>query len=126
MSLSVLKNAHVALATISISGFVLRGYWMLARSDALARRWVKIAPHVIDTGLLATGVWMAWRLGVSPLTHPWFAAKLAALVVYIVAGMVALRPGRSRRVRVGALCVAICAAAYIVAVALERTPLLVH
>ena len=125
-SLALLKYLHVGLAAVSVGGFLLRGLWMLAGSDALARRWVRVAPHVIDTALLATGVWMAWRLDVSPLTHPWFAAKMVALLVYIGAGVMALRAGRGRRVRVTALVVAVAAAAYIVGVAIYRTPFIVQ
>ena len=126
LSPALLKSVHVGLAAVSLGGFLLRGLWMLAGSDALYRRWVKVAPHVIDTALLATGVWMAWQLGISPLTHAWFGAKLGALILYIGAGVVALRPQRGRRTRVVAFLVAIGAAGYIVAVALSRTPLIIR
>jgi uncharacterized membrane protein SirB2 len=50
-------------------------------------------------------------------------AKVIGLLVYIVLGTIALRRGRTRRVRATAFVGAILAAAYIVSVALTRNPL---
>ena len=95
---------------------------MVLDSRLLSRRWVRIAPHVIDAGLLASGVAMAFVLRISPLEHAWLGAKLLALVAYVALGVVALRPGRPRSVRVPALAGALAMAAYILATALAHDP----
>ncbi len=117
-----LKTAHVALAAISIAGFAARGLLMIAGSPLLAARFTRVAPHVVDSALLATGVALAFVLGVSPHDAPWLAAKLIALLGYIVLGSVALRRGRSRRSRILALVGALALAAYIVVTALRHSP----
>jgi uncharacterized membrane protein SirB2 len=114
------KALHVACAALSIAGFTLRGAWMLADSPRLRQRVVRVAPHVVDTALLASALWLAWFLGEVPFVHGWITAKLLALVAYIALGMVALRHGRSKAVRRVAFAGALAAAAYIVAVALTR------
>ena len=117
-----LKLAHVASALLSISGFTLRGYWMLTGSALLQRRLVKVLPHVIDTVLLgsAVGMLLLWQAG--PLQLPWLIAKIVGLIVYIGLGMVALRFGRTRRVRATAFVLALLTAAYILSVAYSKSP----
>ena len=58
-----------------------------------------------------------------PGTHGWLSAKVAGLIAYIGLGMVALRRGRTRRVRLVAWITAQLVFAYIVAVALAHDPL---
>ena len=117
-----LKTAHVALAALSIAGFAARGVLMVTGSPLLAARFTRVAPHVVDSALLATGVALAFALGVSPLDAPWLAAKLIALLGYIVLGSIALRRGRTRRTRMLALAGALSLAAYIVVTALRHSP----
>jgi uncharacterized membrane protein SirB2 len=117
-----LKLTHMTCAFLSVAGFTLRGYWMLTGSGQLRRRLVKRLPHVIDTLLLGTaiGMLLIWR--VSPLQVDWLYAKVIALLVYIGLGMVALRFGRSRKIRVRAWFLALLTVAYIVSVAYSKNP----
>lgn len=122
MTYLLLRDLHVLLAGTSIAGFALRGALMLRGSPVLGTRWVRTAPHVLDTALLLSGVTLAVGLGVSPLEQPWLAAKLAAIAAYVVLGSVALRRGRTPRVRALALVLALLAAGYVVVTALGRDP----
>jgi uncharacterized membrane protein SirB2 len=114
------KYAHVAAVALSFTLFGLRGFWMMIDSPHLGRRWVRVVPHVNDTLLLAAGVWLAFLLGVAPGASPWLTAKLVALVAYVGLGMLALRPGRAKPVRVAAWLAALAVFGYIVAVAVSR------
>ena len=118
---ATLKLLHQLAALISISGFLLRGGLMLADSTLLRRRWMRTWPHFIDTLLLLSGLWMAFNLQLHPGNSHWLAAKLTALVVYIVLGFFALRLGNTRRIRVMAFTGAIVCFGYIVLVAMTRT-----
>lgn len=111
---------HIGCAVLSIAGFALRGALMLRQSPVLQARFVRVAPHVVDTALLASAVWLAWFLGQVPFVHAWITAKLLALLLYIVLGMFALRRGRTKGRRTAAFVAALACAAYIVAVALTR------
>lgn len=114
------KYLHVACVILSLSGFAARGALMLAGSRLLDARWVRVAPHVVDTVLLASAAWLAWFLQQYPFVHGWLTAKIVGLFAYIGLGMVALRRGRTRRVRATFLALALMAAAYVVWVALTR------
>jgi uncharacterized membrane protein SirB2 len=116
------KSLHVGSAMLSICGFAARGVLMLRGSPLLQSRVVRVAPHVVDTVLLASAIWLAWAIGQAPFVHGWLTAKVLALVAYVVLGSLALRPGRPRGVRVAAFAAALATAAYIVAVALTRDP----
>jgi uncharacterized membrane protein SirB2 len=115
-----IRTLHIACAAISITGFAARGALMFADSPLLRHRFVRIAPHVVDTLLLASAVWLAWFLGQVPFVHGWITAKIFALLAYIVLGMFALRRGRTRRARAAAFAAALASAGYIVWVALAR------
>lgn len=117
---AALKWLHVGCAVLSLAGFAARGLLMLRGSPLLATRFARIAPHVVDTVLLASALALSWQLGQYPFMHGWLTAKVIALAGYIAFGSIALRRGRTLRVRAAALVLALGCAAYIVAVALAR------
>ena len=118
----VAKNLHVGSVILSLGGFAARGVLMMTGSPLLNTRLVRIAPHVVDTALLASALWLAWLLRQYPFVHGWLTAKVIGLVVYIVLGAIALRRGRTRGIRIAAFVGAAAAAVYIVSVALTRDP----
>lgn len=95
---------------------------MLAGSPMLATRFVRVAPHVVDTALLGSAAWLAWFLGQYPFVHGWLTAKVLGLVAYIAFGTVALRRGRTKAIRAAAFAAATVSAGYVVSVALTRDP----
>ena len=116
-----LKVVHVGSVVLSGAGFIARGALMLRGSPLLRARFVRVAPHVVDTVLLASAVWLAWLMRVSPLDG-WIAAKILGLLAYIVLGTIALKRGRTPRVRAAAFAAALAVFAYIVTVALTHDP----
>ncbi|SDN50613.1 Uncharacterized membrane protein SirB2 [Janthinobacterium sp. OK676] len=115
-----LKHFHMGCAAASGCLFLLRGAWMLRASPALQQRWVKVLPHLVDTALLASAITLAVWSGQSPGSQPWLAAKLCALVAYIVLGTIALKRGKTPAVRGTAFALAVLVFAYIVAVAVTK------
>lgn len=122
--MGILKTVHVSCAVISITGFVIRGLWVIRQSVLPHQRWVKVIPHVIDSVLLITAILLAMRISQYPLVHGWLTAKVIALLVYIGLGMVALRYGRTMREKKIAYGLAIVVFGYIVLVAVTRTPII--
>jgi uncharacterized membrane protein SirB2 len=117
-----LKLIHVSCAFASIAGFSLRGHWMISDNPLLQHRVTKVLPHAIDTLLLGSAIALLLVLHLSPLVHPWLGAKIIALLLYIGLGMVALRFGRTRKIKVSALLLALLMAGYIVSVAYSKSP----
>ena len=117
------KQIHITCALLSVSGFALRGYWLMRRDPRLTHRLTRVLPHFIDTLLLGSAVIMLLILGVSPFALDWLSAKLVALITYIALGMVALRFGRSRELRIGAFWLALATGLYIISVAYTKSPM---
>ncbi|HUJ86854.1 MAG TPA: SirB2 family protein [Burkholderiales bacterium] len=115
-----IKATHVASVGLSIAGFVARGGLMLRRSPLLEARFVRVAPHVVDSVLLASALWLCWLLREYPLADGWLTAKLIGLAAYVALGTIALKRGRTPRVRAAAFAAALVAFAYIVWVAVTR------
>ena len=123
MDYSALKAVHVGAVGLSLALFALRGVWMTIGSPLLQRRWVRIVPHMVDTVLLVSAIWLAVQLRQVPLRDDWLTAKVIGLVLYIVLGSVALKRGRTKVTRVGAFAAALVVFAYIIAVARTRSAL---
>jgi uncharacterized membrane protein SirB2 len=66
---------------------------------------------------------MAWLSGQYPFAQNWLTAKLIGLVAYVLCGTMALKRGKTPRQRLVFLVLALTAFAYIVSVALTRSPL---
>jgi uncharacterized membrane protein SirB2 len=122
--MSSLKIIHVSSVVASFTLFFLRGIWLLRGSPVMRQRWVKIAPHSIDTVLLVSAIALAWQLGVTPFNSPWLTAKIVALLVYIGLGMLAFRFARTTAQRLTAWLGAQLVFGYIVAAAITHDPLL--
>lgn len=120
MSYLTVKHLHMTSAALSGMLFLLRGFWMMRESPMLRRRWVKVLPHVVDTVLLGSAVTLAVWSSQYPFAQGWLTAKVLALAVYIALGSVALKRGRTRRVRIAAFAAAAAVFLYIVRVALTR------
>jgi uncharacterized membrane protein SirB2 len=116
----VLKTIHLTLAYLTVLGFVVRGVWSMTDSALRSQKWVKIAPHVIDTLLLVLGVAMAIDLAISPV-EGWLAAKLVGLLAYIGFGVLTMRAA-TRRMKIVGFVGALTSIGYIFAVAFARNP----
>lgn len=119
--MDTLKTIHITFVALSFAGFLIRGIWMLNDSALLRQRWVKITPQIVDTVLLVSAVVLAVRLRFSPMEHAWLMAKIIALLAYIGAGLVALRFGRTKRIRLFAWLLGLVMFSYMVAVALSKS-----
>lgn len=116
------KHLHMTFALLTLISFFVRGIWMLGQSSMLQKRWVKIAPHIIDTVLLVSALVLAVLMSYSPTAHPWLMAKIIALLLYIGLGLVAFKHSRAR-VRLAAWLAALVVFFYIVSVAFSKNPL---
>ena len=117
-----LKFVHISFAILSIAGFALRGFWMFRQSTNLDRAVVRIAPHVVDSVFLITGIWLLVLLQLNVAEQSWLIAKFVALILYIVLGVIALRRGRTMQIRTAAFAAALATYLYMAGVALNKSP----
>lgn len=120
MSYLAIKHLHMTCAALSGSLFFVRGIWMLRESPLLDKRWINMSSYVIDTVLLGTALTMVFWSAQYPFVLEWLTVKVLAVLAYIVAGAVALKRGKTKRIRTAAFIVAILLFAFIVKIALTR------
>ncbi|MEH6580602.1 MAG: SirB2 family protein [Halioglobus sp.] len=118
----LLKAVHMICAFLSLGGFALRGYWMAVDKPIMSHRVVKTLPHVLDTLLLSSALGMLYIWQLSPFETTWITAKILALLVYIALGMVAMRFGKTKKIRIAAWLAAMVTVIYIVSVAFTKSP----
>ncbi|PKF51845.1 SirB2 family protein [Enterovibrio nigricans] len=99
---AALKHTHLLFIALSVSLFILRFIWRSMGSTMMQKKWVKIVPHIIDTGLLATGVALIAVTGFMPFTPAgvWMTEKLTCVLAYIALGFVALHYSQGTMFRV--------------------------
>jgi len=123
MDYTFVKFVHVCCAALSYAGFFARGVLMIQSAPPQAR-WLRVAPHIVDTVLLASAIALVAMSRQYPFIEPWLTAKVIALLIYIGVGMIALRSGTTKRGCVTAWIMAQLVFIYIVAVAVTRSPIL--
>ena len=119
-----LKHLHLLCAGISIIGFIIRGALRIKGSSILQKKWIRIAPHIVDTFLLLSAIGLMITIQQYPFVNGWLTAKLLGLIVYIFLGVVTMRIAKSQPVRVASYLLAITTFFYIGSVAVTKTPLL--
>lgn len=117
-----IKHIHMGLALISIIGFVLRGGWLLATGNRPAAKFVKIAPHVVDTLLLLSGIVLLALSGWAFLSQPWMLVKLVMVALYIGVGIAAFKASATG-LRWGLFLLAILVFVQTMVIAVSKQPL---
>jgi uncharacterized membrane protein SirB2 len=115
----LIKEFHVALAFVTVAGFVARAALAMANNQLRNTKLVRIAPHVIDTLLLVFGIALAVQLSLSPVSNGWLMAKIAGLIDYIGCGVMTMRATRTPLRLIGFVG-AIASVGYIFAVAYSK------
>lgn len=118
-----LHHAHVTLVAGSGLLFAVRGAAVqLGQGWAMRRPWRRLSVG-IDTLLLAAGVSLWGLLALNPVRNAWLGTKLVLLVLYIVLGSLALKRGRTARVRRASYAAALATYVVMASVAFTHHPL---
>jgi uncharacterized membrane protein SirB2 len=118
-----LKLIHLTTVTITISLFVIRGLGLFMNAKFMSQKWIKIVPHINDTILLISGIWLAIQIEQYPLVHDWLTAKLLALLIYIGLGLAVFRFAHNRRQQIVFWGLAILVFVYMLGVAIRHDPM---
>jgi uncharacterized membrane protein SirB2 len=115
------KDIHILFVSASGVFFAARGLHRVLTGARPHNRVWRIAPHVVDTLLLASGITLMIYTHIYPQYAPWLAVKLILVVVYIGLGAVAFR---SRSVWTSGLAYLAALAVYadIIGIAITHNP----
>ncbi|ECF4920728.1 TPA: SirB family protein [Salmonella enterica subsp. indica] len=128
MTIAMLLTFHLICIALSVSLFVARYWWRYCGHALAAARWTRIAPPVIDTLLLLSGIGLIVKTHTLPFTESgsWLTEKLFGVIIYIVLGFIALdhRQARSQQARFIAFPLALVVLYIIIKLATTKIPLL--
>lgn len=93
----MIKIFHLAFVLLSLASFVGRVTLSEVNPDMLKQKAFKIAPHVIDTLLLLSGIILVFQGAWLSVEHGWITGKIIGLLGYIGLGVVAMRNQGSAR-----------------------------
>jgi uncharacterized membrane protein SirB2 len=118
-----LKHTHLLLVAISLALLTLRFVLSLKGSGLLQHKFLKVAPHVVDTFLLLSAVGLMVTIQQYPFVNPWLTEKLIGVLAYIALGVMAFK-GRTTTLKVFAFVGALGWMVLVVKVAITKTPVL--
>ena len=118
-----IKQFHIFIALLSGSLFAVRGAFALGGARwprALPVKWLSYA---IDTSLLTAAMMLLTILPWAMFANGWLITKILLIFVYVVLGVLAMRPQRTRRARALYYAAALLAFAAIYGIARAHHPL---
>jgi uncharacterized membrane protein SirB2 len=90
------KHTHMMLVAMSVIFFIVRFVLHLRQSRIMEIKFVKVAPHVIDTFLLLSGFTLCFMIKQYPFVDPWMTEKIICVAAYIALGIMALKSNRNK------------------------------
>ncbi len=119
------KHIHLLLIALSVIFFTVRFVFHLRGSAVLEKKFVKIAPHVIDTFLLLSGLALCFIINQFPFVDTWLTEKIGAVFAYIVLAMIAMKADRGKMFKIFAYIGAICWLIYAARIAVFKQPIMI-
>ena len=87
----MLKSIHMLFILLSVGSFISRIMLAQFKPEILRAKVQKIAPHVIDTILLLSGIGLVFQGNWMAGEYGWIISKLVMLIAYIGFGVMAMR-----------------------------------
>lgn len=84
-------KVHMLFILLSVGSFITRIMLAQFKPDILHAKILKIAPHVIDTILLLSGITLVFQGNWMAGEYGWILTKLIMLIAYIGFGVMAMR-----------------------------------
>ncbi len=115
-----IKWAHTTCVVLSVGLFALRAVFAVTGSAYANHAMLRRLSYAIDTTLLAAALLLASIIHQWPFVQPWLTTKVLLLLAYIGLGLIALRLGKTRPVRLACFVAALIVYSFIISVALTH------
>tara|TARA_Y100001956_G_scaffold80586_1_gene96087 strand:- start:2182 stop:2565 length:384 start_codon:yes stop_codon:yes gene_type:complete len=121
-----LKHFHLLTVALSATLLSVRYALMMANSKLLDKKFFKVFPHINDTFLLISGIYLIVMTGFIPFTAaaPWLTEKITCVLAYIALGFFALKLGKNKLLRTFSFFGALGWLAMAGKIAVTKTPIL--
>ncbi|WML89142.1 SirB2 family protein [Thiothrix lacustris] len=88
-------KVHAIVALLSVVVYLIRGFWMLTNNPAVTGKAALASASLSMLLLLVTGLWLA-LISTTHGVDSFVIIKAVGLIVYVVLGVIALKPGLSK------------------------------
>ncbi|OQX04279.1 MAG: hypothetical protein BWK73_36785 [Thiothrix lacustris] len=89
---TLIIKVHAIVALLSIAIYLIRGIWMLTNNPAVTGKAALASASLSMLILLGTGLWLAF-VSTAHGVDNFVIIKAVGLIVYVVLGVIALKPG---------------------------------
>lgn len=86
-----IKHFHITCVLLSGLLFVIRGGFDIFNISWRQWKVLRWLPHFVDTLLLISAIALCVLIQQYPLVHSWLTAKVLALILYIILGVLTLK-----------------------------------
>jgi len=93
---------------------------MMRDSALLNAKVVRIFPHINDTLLLGAAIYLSVTSQLYPFVEGWLGVKVVLLLGYIIAGIFALKRGKTKQSRLVAFVIALACVSLIFVMAILK------
>lgn len=83
MSFILLKYVHIVSVAASFALFFVRGLWIIRSYPRSEEAWARILPHVVDTVLLISAIWLLFSSPGKGWPGDWLTVKLLLIAAYV-------------------------------------------
>jgi uncharacterized membrane protein SirB2 len=96
-----LKHIHLLAIVLSALLLSIRYALIMAESDKVQAKFLRITPHVVDSVLILSGIGLVISMGFMPFTagNEWFTEKVTCILAYFALAMFTLRIAKGRLIR---------------------------
>lgn len=92
MTYEIVKTFHIITVYLSVVLFNFRFILKMIESTRTLPKLLRVLPHVIDTLLFISGLWLIYLIHAIPFVNAlWLGVKLILLVCYILLGTATLK-----------------------------------
>lgn len=97
-----LKHIHFLAIALSALLLSVRFALVMAESQLMEKKLIRVAPHVVDTILILSGVGLVFAMGFVPFTPgaEWFTQKTTCILAYFALGFFALKLAKNKLLRI--------------------------
>mgnify|MGYP006265556837 CR=1 FL=1 len=92
-----MKHLHLLFVALALISFLGRVALTRFRPELMQRKWINIAPHIISSLLLLTGITLTMQGGWLAGDYGWIEAKIFGLLGFIALGIVTLKRTDEKR-----------------------------
>lgn len=91
------KHLHLLFVALVVISFFGRVYLVQFKPALLANKWIKIAPHVLATLLLLTGIGLVFEGHWLEASYGWIVAKFVLMLAFIGFGLLTMKMQGEKR-----------------------------